>query len=130
MIYPQFTCYLPSQSRDLPITKAPHLDDKVIEEVLSSLKFKDYIAKIDAAPANIEVSHIEIVSVEMFSKGVGFINIRAKTQDNGHSLPSYVFIRGKAVGVLLLVNNKMLLVKQYRVPLQQYTLECPAGMLD
>ena len=58
----------------------------------------------------------------MFSKGVGFINIRAKTSDNGQNLPSYVFIRGQAVGVLLLVNDKMLLVKQYRVPLQEYTL--------
>ena len=71
-----------------------------------------------------------MISVEMFSKGVGFINIRAVTKENGQPLPSYVFIRGRAVGVLLLINGKMLLVKQYRVPLQEYTHEAPAGMMD
>jgi 8-oxo-dGTP pyrophosphatase MutT (NUDIX family) len=56
--------------------------------------------------------------------------MRAITTEDGKSLPNYVFLRGGAVAVLLLINKKMLLVRQYRVPLQRYILESPAGMLD
>ena len=41
-----------------------------------------------------------------------------------------MFIRGRSVAILMLINNKMLLVKQFRVALQNYMFEAPAGMLD
>jgi ADP-sugar diphosphatase len=56
--------------------------------------------------------------------------MRVVTTEDGKPLPGYVFLRGDAVTVLLLVNKKMLLVRQYRVPVQRYNLEAPAGMLD
>lgn len=56
--------------------------------------------------------------------------MRAITTEDEKPLPSYVFLRGGAVTVLVLVNGKMLLVRQYRVPVQRYNLEAPAGMLD
>lgn len=61
---------------------------------------------------------------------VGFVNMRAITTEDGKPLPSYVFLRGGAVAILLLVNGRMLLVRQYRVPIQKYCLEAPAGMID
>ena len=66
----------------------------------------------------------------MFGQNVGFINLRAITLKDGFKLTSYIFIRGHAVGILMLVNNKLLLVQQYRVPTQQMMIEAPAGMID
>ena len=54
----------------------------------------------------------------MFGERVGFVNLRAVTTKDGYSLPSYVFLRGPAVAILMLVNKKLLLVEQYRVPIQ------------
>ncbi len=34
------------------------------------------------------------------------------------------------MAVLMLVNEKVLLVEQYRVPIQATILEAPAGMID
>ena len=56
--------------------------------------------------------------------------MRAMTMKDGFKLPSYIFLRGHAVGILMFVNEKLLLVEQYRVPIQQTLLEVPAGMID
>ena len=66
----------------------------------------------------------------MFGERVGFVNLRAHTTIDGFSLPNFVFLRGPAVAILMIVNNKLLLVEQYRVPVQELMLEAPAGMLD
>jgi hypothetical protein len=66
----------------------------------------------------------------MFGERVGFISLKAMTFKDGFSLPNYVFLRGPAVAILMLVNNKLLVVEQYRVPVQQTVTEAPAGMLD
>ena len=54
----------------------------------------------------------------MFGERVGFINLRAVTSKDGYKLPDYVFMRGSAVSILMFVNNKILTVDQYRVPVQ------------
>ena len=66
----------------------------------------------------------------MFGERVGFVNMKVLTSKDGFNLPSFVFLRGPSVAVLLLVNNKILVVEQYRVPVQETILEAPAGMLD
>lgn len=66
----------------------------------------------------------------MFGNKVGFVNFKAITSKDGFSLPSYVFLRGPAVAILILVNNKILVVEQFRVPVQQTMIQAPAGMLD
>lgn len=66
----------------------------------------------------------------MFGDKVGFVNLRAHTKKEGFPIPAYVFLRGPAVAILVLVNDKILLVEQYRTPVQQTLLEAPAGMLD
>ena len=66
----------------------------------------------------------------MFGTKVGFINLRAETYKDGFLLPSYVFLRGPSVAILMFVNDKLLVVEQYRPPIQETILEAPAGMLD
>ena len=66
----------------------------------------------------------------MFGQKVGFVNLKAHTSKDGFNLPSFVFLRGPSVAILLIVNKKILLVEQYRVPAQSTILEAPAGMLD
>ena len=96
----------------------------------ASKKFNDYIRKIECAPAEVQVSKIEIVNVIMFRKNVGFISLKAYTVRDGFSLPNFVFLRGAAVCVLMLVNDKLLVIEQYRVPVQRLNIAAPAGMLD
>lgn len=45
-------------------------------------------------------------------------------------LPGFTFIRGDAVAILLLVNGKMVLVEEFRVPVGKMMLGAPAGMVD
>lgn len=66
----------------------------------------------------------------MFGDKVGFVSMRAFTEKEGYKLPAYVFLRGPAVAILMFVNNKLLLVEQYRVPIQSTLIEAPAGMID
>jgi ADP-sugar diphosphatase len=66
----------------------------------------------------------------MFGDKVGFVNMRAITEKDGFKLPGYIFLRGHAVAILMFVNKKLLLVEQYRVPIQSTLLEAPAGMID
>ena len=56
--------------------------------------------------------------------------MRAITKKDGFGLPGYVFMRGPAVAILVIVNNKILLVEQFRAPVMETLLEAPAGMLD
>ena len=66
----------------------------------------------------------------MFGSNVGFVSMRAFTEKDGYKLPAYVFMRGPAVAILMFVNQKLLLVEQYRVPIQSTLLQAPAGMID
>ena len=45
-------------------------------------------------------------------------------------MPSFVFLRGNAVAILVIVNDKILLVEQFRTAVQETLLEAPTGMLD
>lgn len=58
------------------------------------------------------------------------MNLRTVTHKDNFNLPGYVFLRGPAVAILMLVNGKILVVEQYRVPVQKTIIEAPAGMLD
>ena len=50
---------------------------------------------------------------------VGFVTMRVITRKDGFSIPCYVFLRGGTVSVLLLVNDKVVVVEQYGVPAQK-----------
>ena len=102
----------------IPVEFMPHINEQIAMKVKECKKFNDYVGKIEKNPSNVEVSKIEIVSVEMFGEKVGFVGLRAHTKMDGYSLPGYVFLRGPAIGVLMFVNKKLLLVEQFRVPVQ------------
>lgn len=46
----------------------------------------------------------------MFGDKVGFVNMLADTSKDGYNMPSYVFLRGPAVAILMFVNKKLLVV--------------------
>jgi hypothetical protein len=48
--------------------------------------------------------------------------MKAHTKKEGFAIPAYVFLRGPAVAILVLVNDKILLVEQYRTPVQETLL--------
>jgi ADP-sugar diphosphatase len=114
----------------VPVFSLPHIEQKVLGKVEQCKKFRDYVEKLNHLEKGAEVEKIEILGVEMFGENVGFVNMRAVTLKDGFKLPSYIFLRGHAVGFLMLVNGKLLLVEQYRVPTQMTMLEAPAGMID
>lgn len=71
------------------------------------------------------------MEVDLFTTGnIGFIELRVYRQQGETCEPKYVFLRGDSVTILLLVNGKIAMVEQYRVPIQKSTLEAPSGMLD
>lgn len=94
----------------IPVFSLPHIDVAVLNKVEACKKFKDYVDKFEHLEKGVEVSKIEILGVEMFGPNVGFINLRAITKKDGFHLPGYVFLRGGAVAILMLVNGKILLV--------------------
>lgn len=114
----------------VPVFSLPHIDQAILAKVETCKKFRDYTDKFDQLEAGVNVSKIEILGVEMFGDKVGFVNMRAITEKDGYKLPGYIFLRGHAVAILMLVNDKVLLVEQYRVPIQATLLEAPAGMID
>lgn len=42
---------------------------------------------------------------------MGFVNLEVEAYLNGVRLPGFVFLRGEAVAILLLVNNVMVLTR-------------------
>jgi len=114
----------------IPVFSLPHIQPTIISKVEQCKKFNDYVEKFNHLEPGVEVEKIEILHVEMFGQNVGFITMKAFTTKDGYRLPNYVFMRGHAVGILMFVNNKVLLVEQYRVPVQETRLEAPAGMID
>ncbi len=103
----------------IPVFSLPHIDQGILAQVKACKKFQDYVQSFDRLEEGATVSKIEILGVEMFGKEkVGFVNMRAVTEKDGYKLPNYIFLRGPAVAVLMLVNQKILLVEQYRVPIQ------------
>lgn len=117
----------------VPVFALPHLAVHEVNKVCSCKKFRDYVARAEESQEDnlsVSISKIEILSIEMFGDKIGFVTMRAYTTNHGFSLPAYVFLRGPAVAILMIVNTKILVVEQYRVPVQQLLLEAPAGMLD
>lgn len=84
-------------------------------------------------------SQIHIQSVDHFGKRVGFVKFKADaflaTKDGLASVPGIVFMRGAAVGVLVVLDcdgkQYTILTYQARVPAGCSNLpEIPAGMMD
>ena len=64
------------------------------------------------------------------SKIVGFIDLKLIYQEEQYNKQNYVFLRGNSVCMIIFVNQKLLVIEQYRTTVQHTALEPPAGMLD
>jgi len=123
---------LSNNELEIEIQYSDHITEEQMNAILSSKKFNDYIRKIDLE--SVLIRNIKILNVYMFGKNVGFIGLEVDCSLKTHldkKLPGYVFIRGKSVGIFVLINNQfMVLTRQFRIPVGKFMLEIPAGMLD
>jgi len=69
----------------------------------------------------------------MFGKILGFATMMLDCNLKGTDirLPGFVFLRGKAVAIMVVINKTLLaLTYQFRVPIGRYLTESVAGMVD
>ncbi|KAG0301924.1 hypothetical protein BGZ98_007945 [Dissophora globulifera] len=90
----------------------------------------------------VRVNKVEIRNVDYFGSRIGFVNLAvdAELVESGKKPPGFVFMRGGAVAVLLIVRSKsplgevsehVVLTKQPRLAIPCFEFpEIPAGMLD
>ena len=117
----------------IPIYKAGHIKEEILCDVIDCKKFKEWVSNIDHTSLNI--ISLSILNVFMFGKIVGFVDLvldcSLKTGKRNVKIPGFVFLRGGAVAMLLILNKEFVIItKQFRVPVGKFLLEAPAGMLD
>ena len=129
-------------SKAIPIKISnPGLSDDQIFKAIHSRKFLGWAENLNLKAHNLE--WIELREVYLFSSGVGFICLYCRATPihapNGRDIvpiPGYVFLRGDAVSVLVVVVEKetnkkyVVFVHQYRTPYGDSMYELPAGMMD
>ncbi|CAD8127746.1 unnamed protein product [Paramecium sonneborni] len=116
------------RGKNIPFIKGENVLIDHFNKVEKAKKFQNYINSWEQS--SVEVRQIEVSYVYMFGQNVGFLNLIVDAYLNGIKLPGFVFLRGDAVAILLLVNKKMILTQQFRVPVGKFTIEAPAGMMD
>jgi len=99
----------------------------------SATPFKEWLEKFNTTEMNLKRIHFQ--SIDMFGKKVGFLKFVAYVDKDGKSLPGIVFMRGPAVAILTILVDPtgkefVLCTNQARVPVGDYLLEVPAGMID
>jgi len=95
--------------------------------------FKEWLDKFNTKEMKLETIHFQ--SMDMFGKKVGFLKFVAFVKKDDKQLPGIVFMRGPAVAILTILidpDGKEFVVctNQARVPVGDYLLEVPAGMID
>ena len=113
---------------NVPVYRKDHVDPVHFEKALKCLKFTNWLQKLNTS--EVEVRSITFLLIFMFGPNVGFINVDVDAYYKGKRLPGFVFIRGDAVAMLLLLNGKLVLTRQFRTPFGNFLLEAPAGMVD
>jgi ADP-sugar diphosphatase len=116
----------------ISILNPNNISSDKIDIILKSKKFNDYVDSFDFE--HTLVRSISILHCFMFGSNVGFVDLVVDCSlkdEESKKLPGYVFLRGKAVAILMIINEKyMLLTKQFRTPAGKFMIEAPAGMLD
>jgi len=95
--------------------------------------FKEWLEKFNTT--DMQLNRVHFQSIDMFGKKVGFLKFVAYVEKDGKSLPGIVFMRGPAVAILTILVDPtgkefVLCTNQARVPVGDYLLEVPAGMID
>jgi ADP-sugar diphosphatase len=109
------------------------LSPELVSAALDSQKMKTWIENCNDSDFN--VNSVEIQSVDMFGKNVGFVKFKAEVTCRGNPVPGIVFMRGASVAVLIILScngeRYILCTKQARFPIcDSRYIEIPAGMMD
>jgi len=105
-----------------------------LETAVNATPFKEWLEKFNTKEMNLKSVHFQ--SIDMFGPKVGFLKFVAIVEKGDKKLPGIVFMRGPAVAILTILvddhSNKEFVVctNQARVPVGDYLLEIPAGMID
>jgi ADP-sugar diphosphatase len=121
----------------VPVTAEPGVD---LPAALNASSFRDWVADVDKDP-KLFIRDIHVQSLDMFGPNVGFVKFKSTAEvvaggENGViTVPGIVFMRGGAVGVLVIMECQgqeyTILTRQARVPVADSAFpELPAGMLD
>jgi len=121
----------------LRCAEGQHIDLDVAKQAIF---FEDWLAglkNVNHPKKVIDVESVEIQSMDMFGKNVGFLKIKAEAMtEHRHQIPgSIVFLRGGAVGIFMLLKCQgelfVVLCNQARIPVASSEfIEIPAGKLD
>ena len=105
-----------------------------LEKAVESPMFQNWLHKMEEQD-HLDLTGLEIQSVDMFGPRPGFIKFNAQVEDDripGKLVPGITFMRGESVAVLFVVNEiYTILTVQNRIPqASQNEIEIPAGMLN
>ncbi|KAF8974856.1 hypothetical protein BGZ46_009656 [Entomortierella lignicola] len=112
------------------------------EEAPSSQTEGEEASSNNQSKIPVKVNKIEVKNVDYFGSKVGFVNLAvdAELTETGQKPPGYIFMRGGAVAVLLIIRSTnpsgetseyVVLTKQARLSIPSFNFpEIPAGMLD
>jgi len=95
--------------------------------------FKEWLEKFNTNEMTLK--SVRFQSIDMFGSKVGFLKFFAAVEKDGKKLPGIVFMRGPAVAILTILVDPtgkewVLCTNQARVPVGDFLLEVPAGMID
>eukprot|EP01132_Coremiostelium_polycephalum_P007853 gene7853-9670_t len=125
------------RDKEVPITITSGLDVP-IETAINAPNFQKWVKKIETQE-HLQVKSVQIQSVDMFGKNVGFLKFKAEVValPEQRPVPGIVFCRGGSVAILVILKSKetgkeyTVLTVQTRVPVSSFQYsEIPAGMLD
>ncbi|EFA83236.1 hypothetical protein PPL_04026 [Heterostelium album PN500] len=119
----------------VPVTFA---SDIPAETALSAPNFVKWTKRMETQD-KLKVNSIQVQSIDMFGKNVGFLKFKAEVValPENRPVPGIIFCRGGSVAILVILTSKetgrqySVLTVQSRVPVARFAYsEIPAGMLD
>jgi len=136
----------PLQGREVPVTWIHPITVDLVRRIFAEFRpFQIWVENMNkpAAVDNLKVNNIIFQSVDMFGQRIGFVKYVAATVNAaGNRVPGIVFMRGGAVGLLVILKldeegspdhgkEYTILTIQPRVPVGSVNFaEIPAGMVD
>ena len=110
-----------------------------IEEIQNMPAYKTWYDRIHRSNGLVgsgyaSLDGMDVVDIFRFGPNPGLVRLNLQLRDEIGSLPGAVFLRGPSVGLFIITNimdvPHVVLVRQPRAPVGEFTDEIPAGMLD
>jgi ADP-sugar diphosphatase len=123
------------QGKDVPISFLNPDEEKHFDKLKEMKAFVDWSTNLEK---EFILKKIIVQSIDMFGPRVGFVKFKGEVTDaSGNKIPEIVFMRGGAVGMMILIvceedrKQYTVLTVQPRFPVGKFSFpELPAGMLD